>query len=655
MPQLMAAESAVDGENQPDLLTAGWLGLLSGSSRLQLEAALPAWLPRQRWFGAKSRRIQSCRVVYWVDLSQSGEKAAPGSARHTAARAISPAIFFIEVDFFDGEPSVYQVPLTLSTGSDADEISTKYADSIVTTVTSSSGLAVLHDAFVLEDFREALLAMIEHNISLAPSSALMRNTASSDAAESEHTNGGVEWVSAGNSTATAVAPKPLTAQPGEAASVSRSDAATIASASAQRKGPDESPSAGGDGSFAGRLVGQASKAFTDAHRANRRPSRTGSAEQSNTSIIYGDKLILKFFRRLEPGENPDVEIGRFLTEVAHYPRIAPFLGEISLFPESHEKITVAVLQGLVTKSRDGWEWFLEEVAGFLGRATDIPEPPELPAPSFAGERESSLDVPDAARPSLEAAALLGRRTAEMHLALSSSTREAAFAPEPFHKEDLEQDAQRIQAQVSASMEALKQRLSALDEPTTDAAGLLISKRRELIARSRSIILSGVGGQRIRIHGDFHLGQTLRVGDEKDSGGDFVFLDFEGEPARPFEERRRKQSPLRDVAGMLRSFSYVAHAGLRRFLDLGSGVELTPDIDRPVAWARAWQGLASAEFIGAYRETIAANAALLPPPPQTQILLDAYLLEKALYELLYELNHRPSWLQIPIAGILSLLK
>ncbi len=186
-------------------------------------------------------------------------------------------------------------------------------------------------------------------------------------------------------------------------------------------------------------------------------------------------------------------------------------------------------------------------------------------------------------------------------------------------------------------------------------GLLLSKRRELIVRGQSIIHSAAAGQRIRIHGDFHLGQTLRVGDKKDADGDFVFLDFEGEPTRPLEERRRKQSPLRDVAGMIRSFSYVAHAGLRRFLDVGSGVEQTADNDLSVAWARTWQKLASAEFIAAYRETIAVNPSLLPPPTQAQMLLEAYLLEKAVYELLYELNHRPSWLQIPIAGILSLLK
>ena len=146
---------------------------------------------------------------------------------------------------------------------------------------------------------------------------------------------------------------------------------------------------------------------------------------------------------------------------------------------------------------------------------------------------------------------------------------------------------------------------------------------------------------------------MRVDDKK--GGDFVFLDFEGEPTRPLEERRRKQSPLKDVAGMLRSFSYVAHAGLRRHLDLGLGVDPSENAVGPIAWARTWQNQASAEFLAAYRDTISADASLLPPPPQVQMLLDAYLLEKALYELFYELNHRPSWLQIPIAGILSLLK
>ena len=648
-PELVAAESTLKEAPLPDLLVAGWSGLISIGGMAQLEAALPGWLPRQRWFGAKSRKIRSCQVLYWVDLPNSEEGAAAGFAEHVSAPAFRPAIFFVEVAFVDGEPSVHQVPLTLSTGRAADEVSTSHAESIITTFTSSSGLAVLHDAMVLEDFRQTLLTMIAHNLNLALSSGLAPVPETADAVSTATQTGVFP-----------VAPKPISAQPGEAASPPRWDVAATSSASGQRRGPAEAPSASEDDSIAGRLAGHSSKAFTDAELEVRATSRTGSAEQSNTSIIYGDKLILKFFRRLEPGENPDVEIGRFLTESAHFPRIAPFFGEISLHPKNDKKMTVAMLQGLVGNSRDGWEWFLEQVARFLSEVTNRREsPPELPPLGFGNEPMDSSFIPEA-RPTLDAASLLGRRTAELHLALGDARETAAFAPEPFRLEDLERDAQRIEAQVSSSLEALKQRFSTLDESTSDAAILLLSKRRELIARSRSLIRPsatgqpGQTGQKIRIHGDFHLGQTLRVDGAKGGSGDFVFLDFEGEPARPLEERRRKESPLRDVAGMLRSFSYVAHAGLRRFSDAEAGVELTPNAGAPVVWARTWQNLASSEFVAAYRNTVAANQALLPPNQQAQILLTAYLLEKALYELLYELNHRPAWLQIPIAGILSLL-
>jgi maltose alpha-D-glucosyltransferase/alpha-amylase len=210
----------------------------------------------------------------------------------------------------------------------------------------------------------------------------------------------------------------------------------------------------------------------------------------------------------------------------------------------------------------------------------------------------------------------------------------------------------------------------LDEPTSDAAGLLLSKRPDLIARSRSIAMSTASGLRIRIHGDYHLGQTLRTGDKQaanspadtrikgttngESGtGDFVLLDFEGEPARTLAERRHKQSPLKDVAGMIRSFSYVAQAGLKHFLDSNPDRSRTADSGQLGAWARTWQKSVSTEFLSAYRDTIAANNALLPSPQQSQTLLEAYLLEKALYELLYELNNRPTWIHIPIAGIVSL--
>ena len=174
--------------------------------------------------------------------------------------------------------------------------------------------------------------------------------------------------------------------------------------------------------------------------------------------------------------------------------------------------------------------------------------------------------PQSPKKRLTASALLGRRTAEMHIALSSSSNDPAFIPEPCSDEDLKTDAFQIEAQIRSALEALKLRFSSLDESATDDAALLLSNRQRLIDRSRSIVHLAAAGQRIRIHGDYHLGQTLRTGATPGSAGngDFILLDFEGEPARPLSQRRRKQSPLKDVAGMLRSFSYVAFAGLKGY-------------------------------------------------------------------------------------------
>jgi maltose alpha-D-glucosyltransferase/alpha-amylase len=264
-------------------------------------------------------------------------------------------------------------------------------------------------------------------------------------------------------------------------------------------------------------------------------------------------------------------------------------------------------------------------------------------------------------PALEAARLLGRRTAEMHLALAFPTSASAFSAEPLTSEDLTLDARRIDDQIASTLEALRAKLSTLKDLTADEAALLLSRRIELFARANAITATTAAGQRIRIHGDYHLGQVLRTrGAQLESGmesgqqaGGFVILDFEGEPARPLAERRQKQSPLKDVAGMIRSISYAAHAGLQEYLAANPELARTTGSSDLAAWALFWQNSTSTEFLCAYRETIAANSELLPSNEQSQSLLGAYLLEKALYELLYELNNRPGWLRIPLAGILSL--
>jgi maltose alpha-D-glucosyltransferase/alpha-amylase len=245
---------------------------------------------------------------------------------------------------------------------------------------------------------------------------------------------------------------------------------------------------------------------------------------------------------------------------------------------------------------------------------------------------------------LEAAGLLGQRTAELHLALATPTSDSAFSAEPFSAEDLHRDSLRIQDQLAAAMEALKASFPTLPDEIVGEAAWLLSRRRELLDRVCDLATQDAGGKRIRIHGDYHLGQTLRV-----AGGDFVLLDFEGEPARPLAERRRKHSPLRDVAGMVRSFSYAAQLALAQFVLVHeSAAEMNLR-----QWARVWEDAASGEFVRAYRKTIAADPSLLPPAQSAQAVLSAYILEKALYELLYELNNRPTWLRIPLSGILSL--
>jgi maltose alpha-D-glucosyltransferase/alpha-amylase len=320
-----------------------------------------------------------------------------------------------------------------------------------------------------------------------------------------------------------------------------------------------------------------------------------------------------------------------------------------------------MLQGLVANQGDGWQWFLGQLSAYFASVASLPAPSHAPAPSFLNNYQPLPEAAEQARPSLQAAALLGHRTAELHLALASATSDPAFAPEPFTAEDLARDAQRIDTQITSTLEALRIKLSTLKDFTADNAALLLSRRINLFARANAITASTASGQRIRIHGDYHLGQTLRTrGAASETGtapgadsGDFVLLDFEGEPARLLAERRQKQSPLKDVAGMIRSLSYAAYSGLDRFLIANSTLARSPTCESLTAWAVLWQNSASAEFLRAYRETISANPSLLPSPQQSQALLGAYLLEKALYELLYELNNRPSWLRIPLAGILDL--
>ena len=671
----IAVEPVAELSVAVDPVMHGWAGFLAERGTAILESALPVWLPRQRWFGAKTRRIASVRMHDWVELSMVTEDKGFNASDMPRVGGVPLAMFFFEVIYADGMSDNYSIPLAFGTGPESGEVNAKHPECIVATLNSVSGPAVVYDATANSEFHQELLKLIEHNatLALANKHALDSDLAAASSASWDGATGNAERQSERSSAGDAsqnepglhsslpspVVPAPLSAQPGEAVSLPRSNIAASFVTGAQRMQPRESPTAGDPTPAGGRLDARASIAFADAPSFRHISSHTGTAEQSNTSIIYDRELILKLFRRLEGGENPDVEIGRFLTEVARFGRIAPFLGEISITPAHGEKITVAMLQRLVINQGDGWEWFLAELAGFFQHPDRLAMAPKLRDASLLREPEPLLASMEMARASFDAAALLGRRTAEMHLALSVPTDNAAFSAERFTAEDLARDAERIEAQLRSALDALRAQLPNLDEITSDAAALLLSRRLDLIAHARAIASQPALGMRIRIHGDYHLGQTLRTAPTRSNDGtivdqgDFVLLDFEGEPARPLSERRRKQSPLKDVAGMLRSFSYAAFSAADRALN-----KLPEDGRSPAAyalsgWARAWQDAASAQFLDAYRETIAVNPALLPQAEEAQALLDAYVLEKALYELLYELNNRPTWLRIPISGILSL--
>jgi maltose alpha-D-glucosyltransferase / alpha-amylase len=531
------------------LLSHGIEGLLTTQGFKHLEQLLMTYLPRQRWFGAKSRTIKAISVLDSAEL-----------------HGLNAVLVFLQLTYDDGSTNIYQLPLTITTGEAAETIRASDPGSILATVSTSNGPAILHDAVAREDVRQALLEFIEANVNLP-------------------TRNGV-------------------------------------------------------------LVGRSGSAFAEAHGIDPLPARTGSAEQSNTSILYDAKLILKLFRRLQPGENPDTEIGRFLTETAHFPRIAPLLGEITLHPKDGEPITLAMLQGLIENEGDGWQWTLDELSHYYDTVAIVPAPQDLGTPpSFLTVGEPSELAREHAGLYLDAAALLGRRTAEMHLGLATPTHNPAFIAECFTTADLVADADRIDAQLSLTLSALRRGMSQLNESIVDNAALVLSRRIELFARARAIASATPteAGQRIRIHGDYHLGQVLR------SRNDYVILDFEGEPARSLAQRRAKQSPLKDVAGMLRSFSYAAYAALNTF------AQRRPDDAKNLEpWATFWQNAVSAEFLRAYRLTITeSNPDLIPGPEQSQLLLNAYLLEKSLYELLYELDNRPMWVRIPLAGILAL--
>ena len=350
-------------------------------------------------------------------------------------------------------------------------------------------------------------------------------------------------------------------------------------------------------------------------------------EQSNAAAVVGDSVVLKLYRRLEDGLQPEIEIGQFLTQAgyAHAPKL---LGVIEHRTEAGSQTALAAAFEYVSNQGDAWYVLTDTLERMLEEC---------------GLGSTSCELPDLAFP-LDIASLIGRRTAEMHIALATPTNNQDFAAEPAGTDDIARWISDAEAEADLAFEALK-RATASDIPETsrELIELLQSRSDAIKTLLRTYHGLAPSGQKIRHHGDFHLGQVLVVKD------DLMIVDFEGEPTRTLLERRRKTSPLRDLAGMLRSLDYAAWAALDKVVSRGVA---QPDVMRQLAFS--WRDRAIADCIAAYTATASAHDFHPANAETARGLLNVFLLRKALYEVRYEVGSRPAWLSIPVRGIIALL-
>ncbi|MBI1919846.1 MAG: maltose alpha-D-glucosyltransferase [Geobacter sp.] len=371
-------------------------------------------------------------------------------------------------------------------------------------------------------------------------------------------------------------------------------------------------------------------------------------EQSNSAIRYGDAFFFKLYRRVEEGMNPEAEIGRFLTDKARFGHAAPFCGALEYRSPGAEPLTLGILQGFVQSQGDAWSLTLHEVTQYIERVLahkgKLEKAPDLSRSLFDATPELLPPLSDLLGGFYpEMARLLGQRTGELHLALASGTGDPAFAPEPFtlmYQRSLQQS---MRTRTRKTMGLLARNLSNLPEELRPAAELLLASEQAIATEWEKLSKGRISALKTRTHGDYHLGQVLYTGD------DFVIIDFEGEPARTMGERRIKHSPLRDVAGMIRSFHYAAYAVLMEQTAIRA-----EDIPYLEPWLEAWYRSIAGIFLSSYLKTV-GNAPFMPKERgEIETLLGAFLLDKALYELGYELDNRPGWVAIPLRGIEAII-
>jgi maltose alpha-D-glucosyltransferase/alpha-amylase len=526
-----------------------------------LTRVLTKVLPSRRWYRGKARSIKGSRIIDSIVVRGDGR---------------SSVVVVLELEYTEGEPVTYLLPLTTRVGEEAEAILAESPAAVLAHIGSGDGAddeGVLVDAAFEPSFMTALLDAI---------------------GERRRFKG--------------------------------------------RRGE---------------LRGVPERMFRGARgpEGERLPAVPIGSEQSNSSVAFGDRMILKLYRVLEHGVNPDLEVGRLLTDRG-LASVPPVCGWLQYSGPGAADGVVAIVQGFVANQGDVFTYTLDAVTDFVERVVTEPDaPPAVDLSSAAVLAASAQEPPELAHATagayLDTASLLGVRTGELHAMLAAERSDPAFAPEPFGELYQRSIYQSIHALTRHTLRLLSRRIDALPANAAGDAAFILDYHDRIDERLRALLTGKFGGMRIRIHGDYHTGQVLNT------GRDLAIIDFEGEPTRPLSERRLKRSALRDVAGMLRSFHYAAFGSLLN-PDLGPNIR-EEDAAALEPWTRAWYGWVSAAFLRGYREATAGAAFLPSDDREWAILLDAFTLQKAFYELDYELNNRPDWVAIPLRGIAQLLE
>ena len=380
-----------------------------------------------------------------------------------------------------------------------------------------------------------------------------------------------------------------------------------------------------------------------AREADPASSRVLKVEQSNTSILYPDTFFFKLYRKLEEGVNPDIELLQYLTEVKRFPHVPTYAGSLEYARGKKENAAAGLLISLETNQGDGWAYATSAVDRFFDNVLERSNGSEFrpPASIFEGGigdvPHAFLDLADGLF--FEMMDLLGRRTGELHLALADGGSRPEFAPEAFSKLYQRSVYQSLRSQIRRTMTMVRKASKRLDDAGRELVDTFLASEQRMLGFISRVTDHKIGAEKIRVHGDYHLGQVLFT------GRDFVIIDLEGEPARTLSERRLKYSAFRDVAGMIRSFHYAVSS---RFLERTA---LRPE-DRETLepWIETWYGYTASTFLRSYLHTVNGAGFIPDDRDDAELLLNTFILEKAVYEIGYEINNRPDWLMIPLRGV-----